>query len=215
MRIRRWINSELSFYGLRRDLTAPYEPPPANLAIRIRPLLKSDIPALLKESGQTGQDIYELMARREFIKMHPRECYVAVTQDGEPCYMQWLITPAENEQIQLYFGGLFPWLSVDEVLLEQAYTVGAFRGLGVMPLAMSRIAEMGRGCGARWAITFVAQDNIPALKGCERAGFRPYLIRRENWRWFHRRFAFQSLPPGTLYPFENTNPENRSLMNWR
>ena len=41
---------------------------------------------------------------------------------------------------------------------------------------MAQIAERGTDLGARWVITFVTVDNIPSLKGCQRAGFVPYLL---------------------------------------
>lgn len=49
-----------------------------------------------------------------------------------------------------------------------------------MPHAMAKIAEKGKDLGARRVVTFVAHDNLPALKGCKRAGFSPYLVRRER-----------------------------------
>ena len=47
--------------------------------------------------------------------------------------------------------------------------------------------------GARWAITFVDEGNTPSLKGCERAGFAPYLRRVEMYRAFYRVIAFVQL----------------------
>ena len=129
-------------------------------------------------------------------------CYVALTKDNEPCYMQALIAPSENARLQEYFEGFFPWLRPDEALLEHAFTLETFQGLGIMPHAMARIAEKGRELGARWVITFVIHDNIPALKGCKRAGFSPYLVRREKWRLFRKQLSFEELPSGTPYPFD-------------
>src|SRR5438094_862646 len=45
-------------------------------------------------------------------------------------------------------------------------------------------------------------DYVPALKGCQRSGFSPYLIRVDSWRLLRRRVTFEPLPPGTPYPFE-------------
>jgi hypothetical protein len=74
---------------------------------------------------------------------------------------------------------------------------------------MARIAEKARDHGGRRVITFVDHENIPALKGCQRAGFSPYLIRLVLWRLFRRRVSFQPLPPGTPYPYED-RPRDRS-----
>ena len=41
---------------------------------------------------------------------------------------------------------------------------------------MALIAERGGDIGAREVITFVNLENIPSLKGCQRAGFHPDLL---------------------------------------
>ena len=197
-RIRRWIDSQAFSYGLRRDLAVPYQMIPPKVPLTIRPLLKSDLPALFGTPPRSAEERYFLMGRREFIRQYSSGGYVAVARGDTPCYMQWLITPADNEKVREYFGGFFPWLAVDEVLLEQSYTVEGFRGLGIMSYAMSKIAEIGRSGGARWALTFVSPDNIPALRGSMSAGFLPHLIRRERWRWFHRQISFHALAKSAL-----------------
>lgn len=211
-RFRGWIASDLYSYGLHRDLTLPIQPHAAKIPITVRPLRSSDIPALLSGLEEAGSATHDRKDRRKLVKAGINQCYVAATQADSPCYMQWLILPSENEKIQKIFGGLLPWLGSDEILLEQAFTVEAFRGLGIMPCAMAQIAELGRAHGIRWALTFVDQYNIAALKGCQRAGFRPYLIRRESWRFFQQRISFHLLPRGTPFPFdeaENTTAADR------
>ena len=96
---------------------------------------------------------------------------MAIDQNGDPCYAQWPISAVDNERIQKYFRGTFPVLAPDEALLEGAFTPESHRGKGIMPRAMALIAEGARNLGARYVITFVAEENIPSLKGCKRAGF--------------------------------------------
>jgi RimJ/RimL family protein N-acetyltransferase len=43
---------------------------------------------------------------------------------------------------------------------------------------MALIAEKADTLGARYVITFVAPDNVPSLKGCQRCGFSPDLLHR-------------------------------------
>lgn len=190
--------------GLRRDLTQPFSAPPAKIPLTVRPLRESDVPSLLDVHlpGLNGQGIYDRMNRVEFVAAGIPTGYVAVTSDGRPCYMQFLIGPEENAGIQAHFQGLFPLLGPDEALLEHAFTLESFQGMGIMPSAMARIAEMAQGFGARWVVTFVAQGNIAALKGCQRAGFSPHLMRHERWFLFRRHVTFEKLPLGTPYPFE-------------
>jgi hypothetical protein len=73
--------------------------------------------------------------------------------------MQWLIGADQADEIEAVFHDQVPRLASDEVLLEGAFTPPAFRGRGVMA-------------------------NVPSLKGCNRAGFAPYVIRRNHWHLF-------------------------------
>ena len=62
-----------------------------------------------------------------------------------------------------------------------------------MPAAMGLIAEKGETIGARYVITFVAPDNIPSLKGCQRCGFFPDLTASAG------RAGLRALPPRQLH----------------
>jgi len=110
--------------------------------------------------------------------------------------------------IQAFYGDIFPRLHEDEALLEGAYTAEDFRGQGVMASAMAQIAERANDLGARWVITFVGERHIASLKGCKRAGFVPYVRRREIYRLFRHKVTFTPLPEGAPYPFdlENKHP---------
>lgn len=196
---RRWLYSDSFSFGLRRDLQQPFVAPPAKIPILVRPLAENDKPKIFADEG------YSLHIRHDFLDENIPTCYLATTTDGDPCYIQWLMSPSHNRQIQAYFRGLFPVLASDEALLEYAYTLEKYRGQKIMPSAMAQFAEKAADFGARWVITFVEQDNIPALKGCKNAGFYPYLIRRERWRLFRRSLTFTPLPDGTPYPFDATS----------
>jgi RimJ/RimL family protein N-acetyltransferase len=124
--------------------------------------------------------------------------------------MQWLIPSSENDKIQAFYRDIFPRLKEDEALLEGAYTADDFRGQGVMASAMAQIAERASDLGARKVITFVSERHIASLKGCKRAGFVPYVMRREKYRLFRHRVTFTSLPEGAPYPFDLENKHPRA-----
>lgn len=164
--------------GLRRDLAVPFEAPTSKIPITVRVADSQDFGVLLPAStrGLSHDDRLEIAWRRAFlVKGAPRHrCFVAIDgRDGQPCYMQWLLHPEHN----LFIGRLggFPALRGGETLLENAYTPAGYRGLGIMPAAMARIADIGASEGAHFALTFVDQHNAASLKGCSRAGFAPYL----------------------------------------
>lgn len=202
--IRRRLYSDEISYCLSRDLTVPFEAPRAKIPISIRPLQESDIPVLLNmDAGKMTGEAAKVRAQRLLLfKSNIQQCYVAVTEDNSPCYMQWLMGAEENNKIQELFKGGFPLLAPGEMLLEGAFTLEAFRGQRIMPEAMAKIAEKGIDFEARRIYTFVGADNIPSLKGCKRSGFTPYSIRIDRWRLFRRLLEFRELPTGTPYPFD-------------
>jgi len=177
------IYSKTQAFGLKRDLEIPFEVPDAKIDIAIRPFKLSDSSYFAEDLQNHGLEEKKIPS-----------CYVAVNSEDKPCYRQWLIGASENEDIKNFWRCAFPVLETDEGLLESAFTVQAFRGNKIMPAAMARIAEKGIDKGIRWVITFVGVDNIPSLKGCQRSGFSPYILRTEKWLFFRRRIVFGPVP---------------------
>ena len=196
--IRFRLYSVVQGYGLVRDLREPFQTPSPKIPITVRPLREKDIPIIFKRpvSGIKSEDFVERKRRMHLLKTNIGTCYVALTQEDRPCYVQWRLTSDQNEMIRAFFGGWYPPIKEDEMILEYAFTLESYRSLGVMSCAMSQIAETGIDVGIRWAWTFVDTDNIPSLKGCVRAGFQPAIIRREKWWLFGRKVIFESLPEG-------------------
>jgi GNAT superfamily N-acetyltransferase len=180
--------------GLRRDLSLPFAVPPAKIPLSVRPLRSDDdlafiaaVPALDAQAARGRLD------QRRLLRAEIPTCWIAVDPNGTTCYMQWLIASRDNALVGARWGGLFPELQPDEALLEGAYTAESHRGQGIMSHAMARIAERARDFGARQVVTFVGRSNVASLKGCERAGFAPYVERQENWSLFHRHVRFLPL----------------------
>ena len=192
---RKPYRSELIALGLRRDLEIAFPAPAAKIDLTVRPMTERDALILFDQSDPAlSADERELRkSRQELMAEGVGSPFVAVTVDDQPCYVQWLLTPAENERLRDYFNDVFPRLGPDEALLEGAFTPEAFRGKGIMPCAMAQIAEQARSGGARWVVTFVTETDIPSLKGCERAGFEPYVRRTERWRGLRRSLTFSPL----------------------
>jgi len=148
----------------------------------------------------------EIAARQAYIRENIPTCYVAIDQHkNTPCFAQWLMDSRQNDKIQRFFNGRFPILHSDEALLENAYTPLEYRGKGIMPAAMAMIAEHALEMGCRHIITFVAQENVPSLKGCTKAGFTPYFARHDTRILFHliKRRHFFPLPESFVFPHED------------
>lgn len=191
----RQFRQEWLAYGLRRDLLQPHPAPAARIPIAIRELQDSDISDLLLSPAITSsrQEKLEIANRIALLAEQIPTCYVAIDlEKNKPCFIQWLMLHTANDRIKTIFKGRFPKLKSDEALLENAYTPEAYRGKGIMPSAMAMTSDMARSAGCRSVITFVLKDNPASLNGCRKAGFIPFLIRRDHHLLFHliKRRAF-------------------------
>jgi hypothetical protein len=198
----RQIHQEWTSYGLKRDLNVSHITPVARIPLSIRQIEDRDISSLLQRDPLfiTRKERLEVANRLAHLAERIPTCYVAVDcHQDRACFMQWLMTHEHNEAIRRFFRGRFPALSADEALLENAYTPPQYRGLGIMAHAMSAIAERALDLDRRYVITFVLHDNPASLKGCAKAGFHPFTIRKDSHLLFHliRRREFLPLPQST------------------
>jgi GNAT superfamily N-acetyltransferase len=193
--------SDSTSLGMRRDLAVPFTGPSAKIPITVRPLTAADdLSALDSVPGLSADERLWRLAQRRLLRSGIGICYVAIAPDGKPCYMQWVMPSSENARLRAFFGNLYPSLGPEEALLEGAYTPDAYRGKGIMGAAMTQVAERAADVGARWVITFVDAQNEGSVKGCIRAGFAPYLRRRERFRLFYRHVTFDSIQPAAASP---------------
>ena len=208
--LRHLLYSDFYIYELCRDLTVPMDVPKPAIVRAIRPIERSDVHAFT-EIDPTRQQIGELW--RRMLASDIQTCYVAVTKEGAPCNMQYLILPSENDKVQEVLEGNLPRLAEDEALLEAGFTLEEYRGQGIMPFVLDDMAQKARKEGARRLLTFVRIQNVPALKGCRRSGFVPNMLVHRRFRLFKRRIIYTQLPKGTRYPFEDgggaSTPEDR------
>jgi GNAT superfamily N-acetyltransferase len=176
-------------YLLRRDLSVPCcTGPEPRIRVRLRELRDADIPRIAEYVPERIPGLKEL-----------RTCYLAVTEQDDICYMQWLIDSSQNHLRPRRMGLV---LQSDEMLLEWAYTFEKFRGLGIMSYAMAEIAALAGKVGARWVMTIVEKSNVASLKGCRNAGFRPHKLREERWRALRTVQTYKLLPADSKYSFE-------------
>ncbi len=194
--------SDSTSLGMRRDITILFTGPAAKISFTVRPLAPTDDLSALDpdQPGLPPDEAFWRLAQHRLLQSGLRTCYVAIAPEGKPCYMQWVIPPAENQRVREFFGNLYPSLGPEEALLEGAYTPDGYRGKGIMGVAMAQVAERAADFGARWVITFVDEHNEASIKGCLRAGFVTYLKRHESFRFFHRRVTFEPVAPAPPAP---------------
>lgn len=187
------IYSRSVSFGLQKDLNNKFQAPSAKIEIQVRPLRKDDVTELLDTTTDPSINPRIIANQQGMVNANIPTCYVAVTADDKPCFMQWLIGYDDNQKIDEYSKGVFPALKKSEALMEGAYSNPAYRGLRIMPMAMALIAEKATTMNARWINTYVDITNIPSLKGCQRAGFSPYLLRKDRWFLFRRSITFHPI----------------------
>lgn len=195
--------------GLQRDLNNEFQAPSAKIDIQIRPLRIEDMDELLDTTIDPSINPRIIANQESMVNAKIPTCYVAVTVNNKPCYMQWLIGYEDNQKIEDHFMGVFPPLKKHEALLEGAYSHPAYRGMRIMPMAMARIAEKATEMNVRWVNTFVDITNIPSLKGCQRSGFKPYLLRKDRWFLFLRTITFHPISETMIENFYEATDSDR------
>jgi GNAT superfamily N-acetyltransferase len=133
-----------------------------------------------------GTNYVELLLRKGLCDSGVQELYVAYN-DGKAAYSQWLIRAEDQDRLHEHAPGRYDPLEPDEVLLEGAFTFAAFRRMGVMADGMAQLLRIAKEEGASSAITYVAIDNMPSLRGCSNVGFDLDHVRVSVRRFGRRR----------------------------
>ena len=174
---------------LRCNLREPHVGITPKIPLNLRRMLEKDLPSIIKERPRRLPLLLEKVPT----------CYLALTNDGLPAYMNWVVFNTDWQRFRPYFtGSLYRELGSDDCLFEFAYTFEKYRGLGVMSAALTMIIAriVEERPHLKWGYTYILDDNIPSLKGCHNAGFRPYMQRKEYWRAMHLKERFCSLDQG-------------------
>lgn len=184
--VRRWLYSDASGTGLQRGLETPIDARRPRHALTVRPIRSQEQAVFTDTSGVHGDAALVRVNARHLFATELETCYVALVEDGAPCYIQFLVLPDQNGKFTEAFGELVPPLEPDEALLEFAFTLERYRALGVMPYVVAELAEEAKRCGALRLLTWVPEGNPHVLRYFERIGFDPFAIRTERYRFFRR-----------------------------
>ena len=194
--VKGWVKSETVSYGFRHEFTQTYgTPSPSEVPLYIVPLDDSIAPKVFDVDGLNDRNRALLERRRAIWEAGFEGGHVAVTDDGDPAYLQWLIPPHQNDKVRDYWGPLFPDLNGDTALVEGAWVPPAYRKRNVMSQALGMISEVvGKTSDedVRYAIAFVQSDNRGAMVGTMGAGYELFLTRTERWRVGRRSVDFEA-----------------------
>ena len=191
--LRERIYSTATAYGLECRLDDPLPEPDAGLPFKLRTYREGDLDALLMHGELSRLEPDNAETQAALIRTGLGTCHVAA--DGDKAFFMLLVIDSGyNRHIPAYLGGNYPDLNPDEALLEGVFTVPGYRGRGLMSAAIARIANLLRRQGLRRLVTFVYTDNTASLRGMQKAGFVPRMLRTTRWRLFHRQVTFSPLP---------------------
>jgi L-amino acid N-acyltransferase YncA len=179
----RRLGSEVTYLGLRCDLTALPAQLPAAIELTLTTLEPAGFSAFkaAMENPPSGE-LGELHLRQRLCDGGVRTLYAASSPGKGVVYTQWCVGPQDQHLIDAVLPDHFVRLDAGEVLLEGAYTFAHARRAGVMGDAMWRLLDEARRGGAHTAYTYVEQHNAASLRGCAAVGFLADHERRERWR---------------------------------
>lgn len=174
--LRRQIYSRATFLGLEKDLDTGGDHIPCQVEYSLQPASKQDMEEILHRSRSDGKEsVHELLQRKWFYESGFHNCYVARACDaGELSHLDWLISAEDHNVVSQGFQGRLPRLGEGEVLLENVFTFEKYRGKGIMASVIAELCEIAGGKGFKRMLAYVRDDNVPALKGFERAGFKRF-----------------------------------------
>lgn len=159
------------FLGLRCGLEQVRTPREPKVEVTMTPVTDGFEGFRQELRGARGTTWLELYVRQRMLENGVHKLYLAVGEAGQPIFAEWLVRPDDLPTLDRVSPGRYPRLAEDEALIEGAYTFLRYRRMGVMAAAMAQLLEAARRAGARSVLTYVAEDNVPSLRGCARVGF--------------------------------------------
>jgi hypothetical protein len=191
-RVRNRVNSQFVNICLRRDTHAATPNPAARVSFTLRPATHDDLQRLLASShvAMSANDVSERLA---LFKAGLETAFVGETAEGALCCLQWLIDSSANTRLAELCPNM-PSLANDEALAEYAYVPKEFQGRNVLPAVLSLLAASARTRGIRWLLSYPSIHNLPVLHAMRLAGFQPFGLRKDRWRWLRRYVTMEPLP---------------------
>jgi len=168
------IYHKYAFVSLQKNLDTKSLPLPCEVKYSLHLASEEDMQEMLELARAEGKEsAYELIGRKLFYDSGFRDCYVARSADtNELCFIQWMISPQVCQGLYRDFGNMLPMLESTDLWMENSYTFKKYRGKKLYPSALVDLAQIARDKGFKRILTYVREDNIASIKGCERAGFQ-------------------------------------------
>ena len=183
--LRRQVYSRTYFVGMEKDLNKPCLDFRTDIEYMLQEGKQTDINEILTIAKAASKaSAYELIMRIMFYNSGFRKFYVArTTENGELCYIAWLLSSAEHPELRDGFKGIPP-LKKNEVLLFNLFAFEKYRGTGLAPSVDVQLCKIAVKNGYERAVAYPLGNNIAGVKTLEKIGFKKFCWKSE------RRFLF-------------------------
>lgn len=183
--LRRQIYSRSYFVGMKKDLNKPCLVVQTDIEYKLLKGKQTDIDEILTIAKTASKDsAYELVMRKMFYDSGFRKFYVARTTDnGELCYIAWLLSSEEHPELRDGFKGIPP-IKEKEVLMFNLFAFEKYRGTGLASSVDSLLCKIAMENGNKRVVAYPLGNNIAAVKTFEKIGFKKFC-----WK-FERRLLF-------------------------
>lgn len=177
------------FYIVGKSLSVLLPQQKASASARtLSPVSEHDMTSLIGTLGSLEPaDRRELLARIIFYKRGFTNCY-AFRKGDSIAYLQWLVSPEENDLIKENYSGTYYMLSANQVMVENAFTFPHHRGHGYFQEGTRQLLELARQKGYKSAIAYIRKDRINPLNEFTMLGFKiikivtEYRVLGSSWK---------------------------------
>jgi RimJ/RimL family protein N-acetyltransferase len=191
--LRRQIYSKSYFVGMEKDLSEPCLEYQTGIEYKLHGGKQTDRDELLTIATTANKtSAYELVMRIRFYDSGFRNFYVArTTENGELCYIAWLLSSREHPELLHGFKGISP-IKENEVLLFNLFAFEKFRGTGLASSVDSLLCKIASENGYKRAIAYTLGNNIAGVKALEKIGFKKCCWKSERRIFFSVTRSFGS-----------------------
>jgi hypothetical protein len=159
-------------FVLEKSLSAAAFPNPHRLELSLCRVEQKEWDYILGRTHRMDKEsIREIFARVLFFRNGFTNCYALKNKSGFLAHIQWIVFPEENHLIESCYAGFFKPLAPYEIMIENAFTMPEFRGLGLLGYATRHLLNLGGKLGYKKATSYVRCEKFASLNEMIRLGF--------------------------------------------
>jgi hypothetical protein len=159
---------------MERDINMPTAPANCDIKYTLRRATPEDMELIFKKARtESKESARQLLMRKLLYECGFHYCYVAWDDvTGEPCQMQWMITPEEIKKFGYPSFSPATTLKNDQVMAVYSFTFDKYRGKGLAAAVTADVRKLGDKMGFKSGIGYVDRKNIPQMKSLKNIGIR-------------------------------------------